>query len=123
MISRTEVHGGTHVLYRLPVGNSLSSTASKELNHLVENTYRQGGENCTIWLDVQTTKIPKYVFETLRSLDGLPAALVLTHAGCSSHGPGKRLPADVLGVVAGLGRDGKIWHPLQNKMVPAMLEE
>lgn len=69
-------------------------------------------DELTIWLEISSQTIPRYVEKALSIRKGRNIRIVATHFNSCSHAPGEFLPRDLQEAIINLGTIGSIWHPM-----------
>jgi len=82
---------------------------------------RSMGRGTTLWLDVRSASIPRFVGDAIACCPGAGWGIVITHGNSCSHSPGKGLPQLLVAQLHGANQAGDVvWHPFENVLVPSL---
>lgn len=80
-------------------------------------------DELTIWLEITSQTIPRYVEKALSLRKGHNIRIIATHFNRCSHAPGEFLQSDLQEAIINLGAIGSIWHPIAGCVVFADPQE
>jgi hypothetical protein len=96
------------------------ATFASLANQLMDAARSAGhGDTTTVWIAVVSKQLPDYLERSISYFEGFGIGLIVTHGDKCSHSQIEQFPDSVLAAIKSVNRDGRVWHPLENRLVAA----